>query len=367
MKKIGLIGWRPFVENTTYSKEWGEIQILSQIEELESLADLHYISTCELIGCIQTFEEFQFRLCDVMNRKHIISLNFNNFRYFLENILSQFDILVTSHHNYPFMMLINKYAKKYNVKVIFIQHGMQNDISKEVGRSRVKGFLNKYTLANYKALFKQLFFSLRMDSKVTYLTIKNIIFKGSALIYPRYFRDEYKFDKLLVYSEKEKNIYATLYNKSQIHIILDADIKLYLNYKDEKYKSVKKYVLYIDDEVIKDYKLYDDFNNFVVSNFLEKGYDFFYLPRGRNDQLPIYGKLHKDIIYLEPRSINKYIDNADEIISTWSTLLNLPIYLKKKMILLVTNDILKQMKQINKYDEFTKNKNINFFNLKEMK
>jgi len=363
MKKIGLIGWRPFIENNKYYKEWLNTQIVDTIDNIKSIEDITYISSCNLLGCLQSNKDFQFYMCELINNKHILNLTFKNFKYFLEHVLQEFDYIITNHHNYPFMMLINKYAKKYDTKIIFVQHGMQNDIIDGVAKARIKGIFNKYTFSSYVALSRQLFLSLKIDPKVTYLTIKNIISKGSALIYPKYFSSAYKFNKLYVYSKKEKNLYLNLYEDKDINIILDADIKLYLKYTGEKYKSNKKYILYIDDEVIKDYNLYKKFN-LLVDKYMQEGYEFYYLPRARNDQQPYYKKLNKNIKYLEKRTINKYIDNAEYVISTWSTLLNLPIYLEKNIILIANKKIIHDMKQINKYNDFVENQNITIIDLK---
>jgi len=358
-KIVGFIGWRPFSEDNKYAVEWINTTVINQIEEISSINDIWYISSCKLLGCIEDYENFQFYFCEVINKKHIFNLTFSNFEYFLKNTLKHFDIIVTSHHHYPFMMLINKYAKKYGVKVIFVQHGMQNDINKDVGKARLKGFINKYTFSSYIGLLRQLVLSLKIDSKVTYLVIKNILSKGSALIYPKYIYDEYKYTLLKVYSESEKKVYLKIYDENKIDMMLDPDIKLYLNYKGEKYKSQKPYILYIDDEVIKDYELYNEFNNFV-DEYINKGYNFLYLPRARNDQKPKIEKLNKKIKFIEPRTINKYIDNVEFVISTWSTLLNLPIYLEKNIKIIINNEIMKTFTTLEKYKEFKKYKNIEF-------
>lgn len=366
MKRVGFIAWRPFIEDNKYYKEWINEQIVSQIDEINSVDELWYISSCKLLGCIEDYKNFQFYFCEVINKKHIFSLNFKNFRFFLENILPKFDVIVTSQPHYPFIMLLNKYAKKYGVKTVFIQHGMQVKNESSVVKERLNILRKKQSLVSSIALIKQLFMCLKIDYKVSILTIKNILSKSNALFFPEYLPKEYRFDYLKVYSQEEYNKYITKYNKESVEIILDPDIKLYLNYSGKKYTNKKKYVLYIDDKVIKDYNQYKKFNK-LVDFFNDNNYDFFYLPRARNDEQPEYDKLNKKIIFLPPRSINEYIDNAEFIISNWSTLLNLPLYLKKKILIPYDENIIKYMKEKGYYQKFKNSNNVIFLNLQREK
>jgi len=365
-KNVAFMAWRPYLENTKYYREWIST-VLGEIDCLTDIEDINYISTDDLLGKVKNYN-LEFYIGEIINNKHIINLDFSNFKFFLEHVLPNFDIIITSHHHYPFILLLNKYAKKYNIKTILVQHGIRTNIDeteKFPVFKRLNAFISfkKEYFLNVIGLLKQIVYAMLIDPKVSHLTIKNLFLKRNALVYPLFLKKEYKFSQIYVYSQEEYSKYLNIYDKKDIKMMGDPDIQLYLNYISSLkpiWKQTKPYVLYIDQGLIgtNNYISHKEFNKFV--NLLIKNeYDFYFLERPKINEETDKKYLHYHIKYLPPRSINKYIDNAEYTISHWSTLLNLPMYLHKKIIILVNTKINLFLKENNLYEKFSqREKNI---------
>ncbi len=307
-----------------------------------SLDNTHLISTHDIFGIVENKDK-QFYLERVaFGQYKTIVLTLDNMEYFLENVIEKFDVIITPNYHDPFTMLLNKTAKIKGVQTFFYQHGINTVQSNSltVNRKRLLEFWHSYEfrkkITSFPRLLLKIFF---IDRRISLNVLKNVIGVGGGWVSPSNIPSEYKFSKVYVFSEKDRLRYINSgYQDKQVVIMGDLDFLEYQNYKGSIYTSEKKYILYIDDYCIERFDLYDSFNRFS-DEVISKGFDFIFLQRHKIDQKVNFKRLNGKIIIAEPKSINKYLDNACVVYGTVSSLIKLPLRLGKKVELLLTREI----------------------------
>lgn len=369
-KYIGVLSYGCYDPLTRHFEEY-YFQIYRQIVDIE-MGEIIHISTQFLKGEKETIKQ-QFDFTKITHNKHrVFCLNFSNLDYFVKNILPKFSIIISVEPHWPFVLYINKYAKLYNTKIIFIQHGTlegRNKHSTELIQSRFLAlFKHKRVMYNYIAFLHNILYFLRRDIKIVKFVLKSILNRSLGLSFPiKEVDSNYLYDELYLLSEDDKNRFLNLtsYKVNQIIILESPDFINYKKYKGIKYKSDNKYVIYIDDYSIELHNLYDQFNKFVNYVIL-KGYDFVFIPRHREDEQLNRDLLDQRIIFAEKKSIYKYIDNADYVFGHVSSLLLLPLRLNKLVYSLVSKKLMEDLSSLHNIEKFKSYSNFYIINLDEL-